>query len=536
MIYLKTLCLLIISLFLISCTGGCDNTASIGHYARPLDNLKSFSIDFTNTDNIVIDVGTVSTITKKNTLGLCEDSTTELTFNQQTVTPTFNNIDITSNVGNFSASSSIMLHTEQGADSIGLTDNFSLHFWINPTSAGRIISSFEFNVVINADNDLVVSVGDNELTKPIALNTWQFVSIVNSSNNSLNFSLSIDNTQRTRFTSELYYPFPFEINLIGGYNQSFQGSLDKINFINEILTETAISEIYETTKGEYEALNNALGVTSLMQQSQLVAQGRIAAVDYVLQEDNPITVLTIEVANLYKGQLPVESQENHQIKVAFSGGLNTENGDIVKQGHCPDLFYERQNYLFFIADNGKSHCPFVKNNQGVYQIFNVDNQDYVFNLDGFPVTQFSKNTIQTGVRQNTKFLQNITTNIEALKQDNKAYTTTLADNTEVQFCNCLTPFYDYEELAQTLLSKQQISPQSSFAQMVAKVMPSEEAKGVMLATIQLAIKKQKTNQQSKQLTTAFYKMDITTNNKFKNFNGQLSLQLNEQPQLFKINN
>lgn len=268
-----------------------------------------------------------------------------------------------------------------------------------------------------------------------------------------------------------------------------------------------------------------------MQQSQLVAQGRIESVDYVMQEDTPITVLTLEVANVYKGQLPAESQRSRQIKLAFTGGLDTTNGDIIKQGHCPDLFYEGQNYLFFIAENGESHCPFVKNNNGVYQIFNIDNQDYVFNLDGFPVTKFSESAITTDIQQNAKFLQNTEKNIEALKQDDKIYATILADNTDIQFCNCLTPFYDYQELAQEFLSQQRISPKNSLAKTVAQVMPSAAIKGMTLASMQSALTKQVINKQSGQLTAVNYKASTTTNNEFKNFNGLLNIQLNEPPQV-----
>ncbi len=139
------------------------------------------------------------------------------------------------------------------------------------------------------------------------------------------------------------------------------------------------------------------------------------------------------------------------------------------------------------------------------------------------------------MRQNTQFVQNTEKNIESLRQDDKIYTATLTDNTEIQFCNCLTPFYNYQELAQILLSQQAIKPKNSFAQTVAQVMPSKEAKGVTWATTQLAIKQQQANQSNKSLIATVKEADVT-NNEFKSFNGLLNVQLNELPHAVKVSN
>jgi hypothetical protein len=521
-IFFKNLCLLVISLTLASCYEDNDCSASS---SSAVDIYLSFDVDFEGADTLIYN--------DNEYIGGCESELLTIQKTNASYQPKMQGIRIEQH--NNGAKHSARFDSEYSridfftSDFIKFLTPHTFYFWLKPTREGHLAKIGTNNISI-VDNKIKIDWGNGvkSLSADIAMDTWQYVAIVD---DGINIQLIVNEiaTSTPKITLT-------QGNILQMGSSEFRGNVDKINLINKALTKADITNIYQVTKSEYVTLNNdTLGVANLMQQSQLVAQGRIESVDYILQKDNPVTVLTIKVANLYKGQLPVESQENHKIKVAFSGGLNIKNGDIVKQGHCPDLFHQGQNYLFFIADNGNSHCPFVKNTHGVYQIFDIDNQDYVFNLDGFPVIKFNKNIIKTGVRQNTQFVQNTEKNIEFLRQDDKIYTATLTDNTEIQFCNCLTPFYNYQELAQILLSQQAIKPKNSFAQTVAQVMPSKEAKGVTWATTQLAIKQQQANQSNKSLIATVKEADVT-NNEFKSFNGLLNVQLNELPHAVKVSN
>ena len=253
MTQLKNLWLLLLSLLLASCEGICSNTSSVASRTPLFDRLKSFSFDFPPNELVVIDKPEVVTITTRNTLGLCSDSRENLIHREQKISPILKNVDITDNIGHFSANSHISINTTPGA--LRLPENFSLNFWLNPTAAGVVISGIGFEVLLDEANNLSIGEKSNvKLTTAIALNTWQFISIVKDGSN---FSLAINAGDGQKISN--FFPFPFSIHGIGEYNDGFQGSLDKIAFIDRALSTEAIDTIYQDSKGEYEALNNALG-------------------------------------------------------------------------------------------------------------------------------------------------------------------------------------------------------------------------------------------------------------------------------------
>ena len=269
--------------------------------------------------------------------------------------------------------------------------------------------------------------------------------------------------------------------------------------------------------------DNGHGVGKFLIESDLAVRGKVTKVDYIQQENQPLTVLSIAVSDVFKGQLPDDSKQSRNIVVAYYGGLNTENGDIFKN-RCPSLFYQEEEYLLFISGNGETKCPFVDGEHSVFQVFKVNDEDYVFNLDGFPITEFSLTNIETGVQQNIKFLQNSEQRVIARQTTERMYTSTATDGTVNYFCDCLTPHYDYEQMASQFIAEQRILAKGTVADIMARVLPSEQSLGLTLRSIHSVLKK---NQQSQPTlgskTLALKAVDDTG---FKNFTGELNIELN----------
>ena len=204
---------------------------------------------------IVVDKGEIVESTTSSALGLCTDSRNKLVFKEQAISPVLKNVDTADNIGHFNVNSHVIIGATLGG-ALRLPENFSLNFWLNPTAAGVVISGSGgsgFEVLLDEANNLSIGEKSNvRLATAIALNTWQFISIVKDGNN---FSLAINTGDRQQISNF----FPFAISTIGQYQNSFHGSLDKIAFIDRALSTEAIDTIYQDSKGEYEALNNAIG-------------------------------------------------------------------------------------------------------------------------------------------------------------------------------------------------------------------------------------------------------------------------------------
>ncbi len=183
-------------------------------------------------------------------------------------------------------------------------------------------------------------------------------------------------------------------------------------------------------------------LSDLLKGADLIVQGQVKELTYAKHgpQNTPYTILTLQVEELFQGEMPETSRQNQQIKVAYWGGLNLETGERISSTSCAYSFFEGYRYLFFLKDNTLSPCPFMP--YGIYALYLYQGEDALFDLHGFPLEAFSLRGIQWGMRQNALFLAR---NAEGFKGRKKF---SLKDNPFKKFCDCDAPTYSYRQLAQ----------------------------------------------------------------------------------------